>query len=76
MYIIKNCSNKKRNIFSHMVSVEPFIWKDLQKTISMTKVLKCESRSKVDNIAPFYIQVRSLKNIYKLLISINDYNVL
>lgn len=40
-----------------MVSVEPFIWKDLQKTVSMTKLLKCEPRSKQDVTEPFYIQV-------------------
>lgn len=40
-----------------MVSIEPFIWKDLQKTVSMTKLLKCDSRSKKDTSGPFYIQV-------------------
>ena len=39
------------------MSVEPFVWKDLQKTISMTKLLECESRSKQDSTEPFYIQV-------------------
>lgn len=43
--------------FRYMVSIEPFIWKDLQKTVSMTKLLKCESRSKQDATEPFYIQV-------------------
>lgn len=48
-----------------MVSVEPFIWKDLQKTVSMTKLLKCESRSK-QAPEPFYIQVNifSIYNFY------------
>lgn len=43
-----------------MVSVEPFIWKDLQKTVSMTKLLKCEPRAKQDDREPFYIQVDNL----------------
>ncbi|XP_025156985.1 vacuolar protein sorting-associated protein 13 isoform X1 [Harpegnathos saltator] len=45
------------SVDGYMVSVEPFIWKDLQKTVSMTKLLKCESRSKQDITEPFYIQV-------------------
>ncbi|KYM79406.1 Vacuolar protein sorting-associated protein 13A, partial [Atta colombica] len=37
----------------YMTSVEPFVWKDLQKkTTSMTKLLKCESRSKQE--PPFF----------------------
>ena len=40
-----------------MVSIEPFVWKDLQKTVSMTKLLKCESRNKQETSEPFYIQV-------------------
>ncbi|XP_051160676.1 intermembrane lipid transfer protein Vps13 isoform X3 [Leptopilina boulardi] len=45
------------NVEGYMVSIEPFIWKDLQKTVSMTKLLKCDSRSKKDTSGPFYIQV-------------------
>ncbi|XP_043267936.1 vacuolar protein sorting-associated protein 13 isoform X2 [Venturia canescens] len=45
------------SINGYMVSIEPFIWKDLQKTVSMTKLLKCESRSKQENKEPFYIQI-------------------
>ncbi|XP_032688033.1 vacuolar protein sorting-associated protein 13 isoform X3 [Odontomachus brunneus] len=44
------------SVDGYMVSVEPFIWKDLQKTVSMTKLLKCESRFKQDVTEPFYIQ--------------------
>ncbi|KAI4501433.1 hypothetical protein M0802_003310 [Mischocyttarus mexicanus] len=40
-----------------MVSIEPFVWKDLQKNVSMTKLLKCEARSKQEIIEPFYVQV-------------------
>lgn len=43
-----------------MVSVEPFVWKDLQKTVSMSKLLKCESRTKQDVTEPFYIKVMNL----------------
>ncbi|KMQ93840.1 vacuolar protein sorting-associated protein 13a, partial [Lasius niger] len=45
------------SVEGYMVSVEPFIWKDLQKTVSMTRLLKCESRSKQDIMEPFYIQL-------------------
>ncbi|KAL7290198.1 hypothetical protein TKK_0015907 [Trichogramma kaykai] len=51
------------SIDGYMVSIEPFVWKDLQKTVSMTKVLKCETRSKMDTIEPFYIQT-----LYAMLI--------
>jgi len=44
------------SVDGYMVSVEPFIWKDLQKTVSATKLLKCEPRSKAIT-EPFYIQV-------------------
>ncbi|XP_023247319.1 vacuolar protein sorting-associated protein 13 [Copidosoma floridanum] len=44
------------SIDGYMVSIEPFIWKDLQKTVSMTKLLKCETRTKMETIEPFYIQ--------------------
>ncbi|CAD6244856.1 GSCOCG00013505001-RA-CDS [Cotesia congregata] len=40
----------------YMVSVEPFVWKDLQKTLSMTKLLKCEPRNKQSK-EPFYMQI-------------------
>lgn len=49
-----------------MVSVEPFVWKELQKTVSMTKLLKCETRSKMDTIEPFYIQVNIRLKLYTL----------
>lgn len=45
------------SVNGYMVSIEPFVWKDLQKNVSMTKLLKCEARSKQDIIEPFYIQV-------------------
>ncbi|XP_015115234.1 vacuolar protein sorting-associated protein 13 isoform X2 [Diachasma alloeum] len=45
------------SVDGYMVSVEPFVWKDLQKTVSMTKVLKCDSRGKGDgNRDVFFIQ--------------------
>jgi len=44
------------SVDEYMVSVEPFIWKDLQKTVSAMKLLKCEPRSK-QVTTPFYIQV-------------------
>ncbi|XP_011259018.1 vacuolar protein sorting-associated protein 13 isoform X2 [Camponotus floridanus] len=53
------------SVEGYMVSVEPFIWKDLQKTVSMTKLLKCESRSKQDVTEPFYIQaVGEIEQVY------------
>ncbi|KAL0119958.1 hypothetical protein PUN28_007968 [Cardiocondyla obscurior] len=53
------------SIDGYMVSVEPFIWKDLQKTVSMTKLLKCEPRSKQDTTEPFYIQaVGEIEQVY------------
>ncbi|XP_012058655.1 PREDICTED: vacuolar protein sorting-associated protein 13C [Atta cephalotes] len=53
------------SVSGYMVSVEPFVWKDLQKTISMTKLLKCESRSKQDSTEPFYIQaVGEIEQVY------------
>ncbi|XP_066591225.1 intermembrane lipid transfer protein Vps13 isoform X2 [Prorops nasuta] len=45
------------SVNGYMVSIEPFVWKDLQKTVSMTKILKCESRSKQEANEPFYIQI-------------------
>ncbi|XP_047359321.1 vacuolar protein sorting-associated protein 13 isoform X2 [Vespa velutina] len=45
------------SVNGYMVSIEPFVWKDLQKNVSMTKLLKCEARSKQEIIEPFYIQV-------------------
>ncbi|XP_074114843.1 vacuolar protein sorting 13C isoform X2 [Cotesia typhae] len=44
------------SVDGYMVSVEPFVWKDLQKTLSMTKLLKCEPRNKQSK-EPFYMQV-------------------
>ncbi|XP_071648865.1 intermembrane lipid transfer protein Vps13 isoform X2 [Temnothorax longispinosus] len=53
------------SVDGYMVSVEPFVWKDLQKTVSMTKLLKCESRSKQDATEPFYIQaVGEIEQVY------------
>ncbi|XP_026827312.1 vacuolar protein sorting-associated protein 13 isoform X2 [Ooceraea biroi] len=53
------------SVDGYMVSVEPFIWKDLQKTVSMTKLLKCEARSKQDVTEPFYIQaVGEIEQVY------------
>ncbi|CAL1678435.1 unnamed protein product [Lasius platythorax] len=53
------------SVEGYMVSVEPFIWKDLQKTVSMTRLLKCESRSKQDIMEPFYIQaVGEIEQVY------------
>jgi len=40
-----------------MVSVKPFVWKDLQKMVSVTKLLKCEPRLKQAITEPFYIHV-------------------
>ncbi|XP_034937793.1 vacuolar protein sorting-associated protein 13 isoform X2 [Chelonus insularis] len=52
------------SVNGYMVSVEPFIWKDLQKTVSMTKLLKCESRAKEPK-EPFYIQaVGEIEQVY------------
>nr|XP_034187905.1 vacuolar protein sorting-associated protein 13 isoform X3 [Osmia lignaria] len=45
------------SVNGYMVSVEPFVWKDLQKTVSMSKLLKCESRTKQDVTEPFYIKM-------------------
>lgn len=44
-------------LFRYMVSLEQFIWKDLQKTVSMTKLLKCEARVRQEAVEPFYIKV-------------------
>ncbi|XP_072763012.1 intermembrane lipid transfer protein Vps13 isoform X2 [Anoplolepis gracilipes] len=53
------------SVEGYMVSVEPFIWKDLQKTVSMTRLLKCEPRSKQDVTEPFYIQaVGEIEQVY------------
>ncbi|XP_076225482.1 vacuolar protein sorting 13C isoform X3 [Nomia melanderi] len=45
------------SVDKYMVSLEPFVWKDLQKTVSMTKLLKCESRTKQEVVEPFYIKM-------------------
>ncbi|XP_076625592.1 vacuolar protein sorting 13C isoform X3 [Colletes latitarsis] len=45
------------SVDGYMVSIEPFVWKDLQKTVSMSKLLKCESRTKQDVAEPFYIKM-------------------
>ncbi|XP_053986716.1 intermembrane lipid transfer protein Vps13 isoform X2 [Hylaeus volcanicus] len=45
------------SVEKYMVSIEPFVWKDLQKTVSMTKLLKCESRTKQEVVEPFYIKI-------------------
>nr|XP_012230348.1 PREDICTED: vacuolar protein sorting-associated protein 13C isoform X2 [Linepithema humile] len=53
------------SVDGYMVSVEPFVWKDLQKTVSMTKLLKCECRVKQDITEPFYIQaVGEIEQVY------------
>ncbi|XP_033213445.1 vacuolar protein sorting-associated protein 13 isoform X2 [Belonocnema kinseyi] len=53
------------NVEGYMVSIEPFIWKDLQKTVSMTKLLKCEPRSKQERSEPFYVQaVGEIEQVY------------
>lgn len=45
------------SVEGYMVSIEQFIWKDLQKTVSMTKLLKCESRLRQEAVEPFYMKV-------------------
>ncbi|KAK0157380.1 hypothetical protein PV328_011128 [Microctonus aethiopoides] len=52
------------SINGYMVSVEPLVWKDLQKTQSMTKLLKCEPRVKQPK-EPFYIQtIGEIEQVY------------
>ncbi|XP_017891074.1 vacuolar protein sorting-associated protein 13 isoform X2 [Ceratina calcarata] len=45
------------SVDGYMVSEEPFVWKDLQKTVSMSKLLKCDSRTRHDAIEPFYMKM-------------------
>ncbi|XP_068984481.1 intermembrane lipid transfer protein Vps13 isoform X1 [Bombus flavifrons] len=45
------------SVEGYMVSLEQFIWKDLQKTVSMTKLLKCEARVRQEAVEPFYIKM-------------------
>ncbi|XP_076294775.1 vacuolar protein sorting 13C isoform X2 [Lasioglossum baleicum] len=45
------------SVEKYMVSIEPFVWKDLQKTVSMRKLLKCESRTEQEVVEPFYIKM-------------------
>ncbi|KAK9299460.1 hypothetical protein QLX08_007488 [Tetragonisca angustula] len=45
------------SVEGYMVSIEQFIWKDLQKTVSMTKLLRCESRVRQEAVEPFYMKV-------------------
>ncbi|KAG7211251.1 hypothetical protein KM043_010561 [Ampulex compressa] len=53
------------SVNGYMVSIEPFVWKDLQKTVSMTQLLKCEARAKQEIIEPFYIQaVGEIEQVY------------
>lgn len=47
-----------------MVSLEQFIWKDLQKTVSMTKLLKCEARVRQEAVEPFYIKVTNETRLF------------
>ncbi|XP_043520214.1 vacuolar protein sorting-associated protein 13 isoform X3 [Frieseomelitta varia] len=45
------------SVEGYMVSIEQFIWKDLQKTVSMTKLLRCESRVRQEAVEPFYMKM-------------------
>ncbi|XP_020707369.2 intermembrane lipid transfer protein Vps13 isoform X2 [Athalia rosae] len=45
------------SVEGYTVSIIPFIWKDLQKTVSMTKLLQCEARSRHEYVEPFYIKM-------------------
>ncbi|XP_046738037.1 vacuolar protein sorting-associated protein 13 isoform X1 [Diprion similis] len=45
------------SVEGYTVSIIPFIWKDLQKTVSMTKLLQCEPRSRQEYVEPFYIKM-------------------
>ncbi|XP_044002668.1 vacuolar protein sorting-associated protein 13 isoform X3 [Aphidius gifuensis] len=45
------------SVNGNMFSIEPFVWKDLQKTVSMTKLLKCEPKTKQETKEPFYVQI-------------------
>lgn len=55
-----------------MISIEPFVWKDLQKTVSMTKLLKCESRTKQEVTEPFYMKVRNSFIFIYLYLQLED----
>ena len=40
----------------YTVSVEPFVWKDLQNQLTTMKLLQCEPKNK-DNVEPFFMEV-------------------
>lgn len=43
------------SVDGHSVSVQPFVWRDLQKTLGMTNLLQCDPKSK-EEMEPFFIK--------------------
>lgn len=52
------------SVEGHTVSIAPFVWKDLQKSLAMTKLLQCNSKN-VEDKEPFFIKaVGEIEQVY------------
>ena len=57
MWLITQVHFSKLSLYCrYTVSLEPFVWKDLQNQLTTTKLLHCESKNK-DNVEPFFMKV-------------------
>ena len=57
MWLITQVHFSKLSLYCrYTVSVEPFVWKDLQNQLTTTKLLQCDSKKK-DNVEPFFMKV-------------------
>lgn len=52
------------SVEGYTVSIAPFVWKDLQKSLAMTKLLQCNSKNSEDK-EPFFIKaVGEIEQVY------------
>ena len=57
MWLITQVHFSKLSLYCrYTVSVEPFVWKDLQNQLTTMKLLQCEPKNK-DNVEPFFMKV-------------------
>jgi hypothetical protein len=57
MWLITEVYFSKLSLYCrYTVSVEPFVWKDLQNQLTTTKLLQCDPKNK-DIVEPFFMKV-------------------
>lgn len=57
------------SVANYMVTAIPFVWKDLQANVTVTKSLQCKSKNPETSSDMFYMKVRVLRKKYQLCIA-------